>query len=193
MSSHEVLAQIQFRLQSYYGLEQGPDVREYVRFEGQRETLFVREGEDALEVSLVLPNLSDAGLTHRDLHSDSGLQFIEGVSHFLYIVERARTELPVTQLELELQAEVDKFVFLSLAQPESGRGSKRLCRHLYEQVQYLHPAGSELGDRYRTANSLAARFVARLAADLECEPIKRQLRHFYRSGQTEKLSIARAA
>ncbi len=192
MSAHEVLAQIQFRLQSYYGLEQDPDVREYVRFEGQRETLFVREGEDALEVSLVLPNLSHAGLTLGELHSDSGLQFIEGVSHFLYLVERARTELPVTQLELELQAEVDKFVFLSLGEPESRRPS-RLCQHLYEQVQYLHPAGSELGDRYRTANSLAARFVARLKADLASEPVKRQLRRFYRSGQTEKLSIARAA
>lgn len=193
MSAHEALAQIQFRLQSYYGLEQGPDVREYVRFEGERETLLVREGQDALEVSLVLPKLSHDGLTLHDLHSDSGLQFIEGVSHFLYIVERARTELPVTQLELELQAEVDKFVFLALGDPEPERAPKRLRQHLYEEVRYLHPAGSELGDRYRTANSLAARFVARLNTDLGSEPVKRQLRRFYRSGQTEKLSLARAA
>ncbi|MCH7929016.1 MAG: ATP-binding protein [Proteobacteria bacterium] len=35
---------------------------------------------------------------------------VEGVSHFVLVAERARRELPVTQLELELQAEIDKFL-----------------------------------------------------------------------------------
>ena len=41
-------------------------------------------------------------------------QLIEGVSHFVYVADRARRKLPATQLELELQAEIDKYVLLVL-------------------------------------------------------------------------------
>ena len=46
--------------------------------------------------------------------------------------------------------------------------------------------GTELGDRYRTANDLAARFVRRL---LGCGPLSTHatLRRFYRAGQAEKI------
>ena len=35
---------------------------------------------------------------------------VEGVSHFVYLVHRARQERPVSAVELELQAEVDKYL-----------------------------------------------------------------------------------
>jgi hypothetical protein len=55
----------------------------------------------------------------------------------------------------------------------------------------LHEAGTELGDRYRTANDLAARFVRRL---LRCGPeaTHAALRRFYRAGQADKIRLVAA-
>ncbi len=124
--------------------------------------------------------------------NDHWLQLAEGVSHFVYVANRARQELPSTQLELELQAEVDKFVLLVLEQlPYDRAEAYEVHARLYENVRFLHDAGTELGDRYRTANSLAARFVRRL---MQCGPeaTHAALRRFYRAGQTDKIRLVAA-
>lgn len=186
-----VLRLVQRQLEQFYELEQAPDVVDFVRFgqAGSREMLLLQQRDDALEVALVLP----PGLKPSPA-SDSWLQLAEGVSHFVYIAERARTGLPATQLELELQAEVDKFVLLALgAQWIDARATRRLLARLYERVRYLHSADSEAGARYRIANDLAARFVARLVGSKPPEVVSRTLRQFYRSGQSDKIRLARAA
>jgi hypothetical protein len=72
--------------------------------------------------------------------------------------------------------------------------ARTLHARLYERVRYLHPPGSEDGDRYRLANDLAARFVARLLERSDAAAgVVRTLRRFYRSGQAEKIHLARAA
>jgi hypothetical protein len=184
------LRRLQRTLERYYGLERGPDV---VRFVAQgddetREHLLVRETDDALELKLVLPPIApEFGL------NDGFLQLLEGVSHFLYLVERARTGLPATQLELELQAEVDKFVLLAFENGASERDERRaLHERLYEKVTYLHDPNTELGERYRLANDLAARFTRRLL-DAESGRARGLLQRFYRAGQGDKIRLARAA
>ena len=196
---------IQQRLEQFYRLERAPDVFDFVRIgdEGSREALLIHETDDALELALVLPpgaslpssatsDFSVEGFLRGD--RDVLMQLVEGVSHFVYIAERARIGLPLTRLELELQAEVDKFVLLAFC---SGRldafGAKRLLGDLYERVSFLHPADTEDGHRYRLANGLAARFVARLVASGELFSIERALRRFYRSGQADKIRLALAA
>jgi hypothetical protein len=57
----------------------------------------------------------------------------------------------------------------------------------------LHPEDSEDGERYRLANGLAARFVARLVEAGDPWSVVRTLRRFYRSGQADKIHLARAA
>jgi hypothetical protein len=184
------LRSVQHQLERFYALERAPDVVDFVRTgePGHRETLVLRQDDDELEIRLLLPPLDDLGSL------DRFLQLVEGVSHFVYVAERARTNLPATRLELELQAEVDKFVVLALGgriEPEQARA---MHGRLYERVRYLHPPGSEDGDRYRLANDLAARFVARLLEKSdEVGGVVRTLRRFYRSGQTEKIHLARAA
>jgi hypothetical protein len=68
---------------------------------------------------------------------------------------------------------------------------------LFERVRYLHAAGTEIGQRYRLANDLAARFARRLEASFavpgRCEELYRALRRFYAAGQREKIELARAA
>jgi hypothetical protein len=145
----------------------------------------LRESEGGLELALVVP-------ARAANENDEWLQLAEGVSHFVYVANRARQELPSTQLELELQAEVDKFVLLVLEQVPFDRGEAfEVHSRLYERVRYLHEAGTELGDRYRTANDLAARFVRRL---MSCGPLSTHatLRRFYRAGQAEKIRLVAA-
>jgi hypothetical protein len=186
---------IQRSLEGFYHLEAAPDVADFVREapSGSREMILVRQGPDGIEVALMLPaeaRLHDDALSE-DVE-DSTLQVIEGVSHFLFLAERARTELPTTHLELELQAEVDKFVLLALlGDAVDGGRARRLHAALYGRVRYLHAPDSEAGLRYRLANDLAARLSARVLGDrTNARPM---LQRFYRSGQAEKIRLATVA
>lgn len=174
---------IQARLASLYALDELPPVDDYVRVAPGREQVVVREADDHVELAVVLPGAAlgpaDAGVA-----LDVLCQVVEGVSHFVVLAERIRKELPTTELELELQAEVDKFVLLS-----SGDEPRELRELLYERVRFLHGADTERGQRYRTANRLAARFCARLDAGRE----RPRLRRFFRAGQAEKIRMALAA
>jgi hypothetical protein len=175
-------------------LEATPDVRGFVREatkSGEREALLLRESDGGLEMALVVPATPPPPTQAANDH-DGWLQLAEGVSHFVYVANRARQELPSTQLELELQAEVDKFVLLVLEQLPYDRGEAfEVHSRLFERVTYLHEAGTELGDRYRTANDLAARFVRRLLA-YGPETTHATLRRFYRAGQTDKIRLVAA-
>lgn len=152
---------------------------------GQREALLLRESAGELEMALVVPERAAN-------ENDDWLQIAEGVSHFVYVANRARQELPSTQLELELQAEVDKFVLLVLEQVPYDRGEAfEVHSRLYERVRFLHAAGTELGDRYRTANDLAARYVRRLMSYGQ-HATHAALRRFYRAGQAEKIRLVAA-
>jgi len=125
----------------------------------------------------------------------------------VYLANRAHQEREATQLELEMQAEVDKYVVLaaSLATPRGPgdtrkldvRSSAALRRRLYEKVSFSHEVGSELGERYRIANDLAHTFVRRLERDFvgagRFGEMREVLRRFYRMGQADKLRVGRAA
>lgn len=192
---------IQERLDSLYGLET-PDVTPFLRPANDgREVLEVHESSEGLEVALYLPEEALEGRGAPSL--DVVCQVAEGVSHFVYIVERTRRRLPATQLELELQAEVDKFVLLA-----SSVGASRPCRsfpphaaselreRLFGRVRFLHAEGTAPGERYRLANRLAARFVRTLDGLLHTradERATRHLRRFFESGQREKIEMVLAA
>ena len=188
--SRAALRRIQARIERYYALETAPDVVEFAAAgaEGEREMLLVKEYDAAVELALVVP-----GAAPRAGANDLWLQLLEGVSHFVFVAERARTGLPATQLELELQAEIDKFVLLALEPDRSHRGrGHELHRQLFAAPTFLHAPDTELGRRYRLAHDVAARLAARL---LERTPAEARslLQRFYRVGQTEKLALARAA
>jgi hypothetical protein len=193
---------VQQQLEDLYALEPGPDIAHYVRAgpRAAHESLLLREADGMVEVALELPDYLVV-LTARPFprEPNSGwLELIEGVSHFVYVAERARTDLPTTLLELELQAEVDKFVLLGLGGAHPGltriaaHEARCLYRTLYDAVRYLHPAGTILGDRYRAASDLAARFVVRLLAMRSNEGVLAMLRRFYRCGQADKVWLATA-
>lgn len=195
-------AAVQSALERLYQLERVADVHSFVQpaVDGEREALFVRENEDgSLEMALRLPTL---GRREIDVAEGADLdpmcQIIEGVSHFVYLADRAQREREATQLELEMQAEVDKYVVLAGAMSRlDARSSAALRRRLFEDVSFAHDASSELGERYRIANGLAHGFVRKLERDFvearRFREMRDALRRFYRMGQEEKLRLGRAA
>jgi hypothetical protein len=188
-------SRVQTGLERMYQLDRVADVVDYVRSsdEGERESLLVRQADDgAVEVSLRLP------LLEGEASLDAVCQIIEGVSHFVYVVERARVDREATQLELELQAEVDKWVvFAASMRAFDAARSAALRARLYEPAAFAHDEGSEAGERYRIANDAAHRFVRRLEHRYvehgRFGEMRAELRRFFRVGQEEKLRLGRAA
>jgi hypothetical protein len=188
---------VQTALERLYKLERVADVGDFVAAAtaGGREELLVRESDDgAIEVRLRLPRLPSCGGDELD----ECCQIIEGVSHFVYLLERVRAGRGASRLELELQAEVDKWVVLAASvRPFDARTSAALRSRLYEQVAFTHAARSGPGERYRLANEAAHAFVRRLEQQY-VEParfgeVRAQLLRFFRAGQEDKLRLGRAA
>lgn len=120
----------------------------------------------------------------------------EEVSHFHYLLHHAAHERSVSQLELELQGEIDKFLLTFFANRPREEDAEPLFEALFEQLFYFFhfaPAlSSEQRDRYRTANHLARRFIRRharmLTLEFRSEWIFRRLRKFYRLNASDKMS-----
>ena len=146
----EVAGRVQRGIERFYSLEQAPFIGAFMRAtsEGERERVVIRDADDGdIEIEVVAPALlPDPGL-------DDVCQLIEGVSHFVHVADRARRNLPTTHLELELQAEVDKYVLLVLDSDTFDPGSARsMHARLYERVRFRDAEGTEEGERYRLAN-----------------------------------------
>lgn len=172
-----LLTRFQREFQSLYHLELDPTLRidDYLfEQEGPQEVterLLLREREGDLEVALylnrgVLQTL-ERQKPWRRLDSSNLEAFctvIEGVSHFLTVVRRAADRHPISQLELELQAEVDKFIFcLFYLKSQGSRVSPSELRAALFGAYHLVPGLSqEETDRYELANRLAFRYCKSL-------------------------------
>jgi hypothetical protein len=191
---------LQARLQAIYGVE-APGVegflvgREVAAASGHavraREELLVLEEEDGLSLGLYLDEPALAGAARGELGPLA--QVAEGVSHFVYLATRAARGRPVSLLELEVQAEVDKFAVLLLAlwRRDRRRRSRALRRRLYQRVRYLDHLAAEELERYREANRLGAGYArwleGRYVEEADVEGLLRELRASYRLGAGEKL------
>jgi hypothetical protein len=193
-------SRIQRGLEMLYRLDRSADVDAFVTHanEGQREALLVRESEDGLELQLRIPRLGDRTVDVEGAGLDPLCQIIEGVSHFVYLADRASFGREATQLELELQAEVDKYVILASALDAGTRfderSSRRLRERLYDDVSFVHAEDTVEGERYRMANGCARRFTGRLERDYVTRArfgeLQGELRRFFHMGQGEKLRAA---
>lgn len=202
--AQEGLECLQLRIERFYELESAPSIVPFIvcLAHGSRERVLVQQqaAEVGLRVQLPEESLRALAQGHSTARFDALLEAVEGVSHFVHLSERARTELPTTLLELELQAEVDKFLFLATTGQWNDWGEsfhspvelRTLHHRLYERVTYLHSAHSELGARYRLANDLAAKLWSKLLTGPKPASVT-TLRRFYRAGQTEKIAMVCAA
>ncbi|HTV97107.1 MAG TPA: hypothetical protein VME42_13960 [Steroidobacteraceae bacterium] len=125
---------------------------------------------------------------------------LEGVSHFVYSTWRLERDAPVSLLELETQAEVDKYaatVFL-LADQRGGGYPAEVHSRLFDRVDFDARLEPEQSHRYRTAHRCAASFCRRLEnrfvsrGSARVEALVRELRRFYRLPSAAKLRCALA-
>ena len=213
--SASVLARVQRDLEALYRVQTQLDVDAFMVGEDQRDQALGPEGRRPREQLLVSQSGEDLSLglfldaeALRNLrrHDPAGglsdhnfwdfCLAVEGVSHFIYVALCAARDRSVTALELELQAEVDKFVSCTVVQGE--RDTALLRERLFESFLYAHDLDDDERDRYRLANDQARRY----SLSLERRYLRRgrvddmldELRRFYRLGLPEKLQhIAQAA
>jgi hypothetical protein len=212
--SSATLASLQDALAEIYDLPATPDVRDFLLTDRARlsgiesvrncdEQLLLAEDGDTLSMALfidqqVLRRLArldpmDA-LTHENLADY--LTAAEGVSHFVYVAWNTGFDKPVTLLELELQAEVDKYVLGAwlLTAQNAGRFPRELHRVLFERSRIDPVAAAGREGLYRLASRYAAKFCQRMAALLErrrrgaMREALTELRRFYRLGNARKMA-----
>ena len=102
----------------------------------------------------------------------------------------AARDKAVSLFELELQAEVDKFVTTGLLlRAQIGREPDGLHAWLFDSPTLAAELEEHERDRYRRANRYAARYCQRLTLGRDGEgAAHRELRHFYRLSQASKLA-----
>ena len=210
-----MLGRVQRGLETLYRVDTGVEVGDFVvgaetrdalvSARRPREQLLVCEGDGEMALALfidpgVLDNLGANDPSRRlgDHNFGDFLLAIEGVSHFIYAVWSARAERRVSQLELELQAEVDKYVTCLLTTSPEPEVSAALRHRLFDDAVYEDDLDHEEHARYRAANDNAQRYAGWLEQTFvgprRIPEMLAELRRFYRLGLAAKLeTIARAA
>lgn len=163
------------------------------------ETVLMVEGEDEVSLSVYLDRDMLSRLDRDDPVNNLKPErlndlwtVVEGISHFNYLAWSARRDRQVTLLELEMQAEVDKFIstwMMAMQQDDAGLAD-RMHGWLFENVSFNPALSDEQGERYVAANGYAARFCHGLMRRLKDDSGKglSELRHFYRLTQGDKIS-----
>ena len=164
------------------------------------ERLLVSQSEDYLDISVYLDRDTLERLQNDDplvgLHEGNLTAFmlaLEGVSHFHYLCWNASFDKSVTLLELELQAEVDKYVtaLMLLGAQGSRLESNIIHQRLFDQIHFRDDLQVEQLTRYQRANHYAAKYCRALSENYPAAGNQpsfiNELRRFYRLSQNEKI------
>jgi hypothetical protein len=127
---------------------------------------------------------------------------LEGVSHFLYLAWNAGHDKPVSLLELEMQAEIDKYVasYWLLRRQSPGYFPAELPRVLFARTHIDPRVPAARAAVYREASRYAEKFCRLLGSKLSRRRARRdhgggdrevlaELRRFYRLTQARKRAL----
>jgi hypothetical protein len=166
-----------------------------------REELLVADDGECLDLALYLEPALLERVSRLESDADALLdaelpgfcEIAEGVSHFVYVAQTAGLSRRVSMLELEAQAEVDKFALCTLLRwgTHAATWAQGLIGTLFERVRYHDSLSREERWRYGEANRLAKRYCARLLPAIRArrlEALLAELRHAYRLGAEAKLA-----
>jgi hypothetical protein len=208
-----MLRPLQQLLEIIYDAPCGHDVREFLLTERRHlppsrreaaadEELILVERRRSCSLGLYIDSAVLARLAeHNPMQALTGRNIadfwtaLEGVSHFSYLMWNAGHARGISQLELELQGEVDKYIaalWLLRAQ-HPGHRPRELLPALFVRTRIDPQLPSARQHLYAAATRYAAQFCARLeSALLSNRPVLRHaavaaLRRFYRLGSTRKL------
>jgi hypothetical protein len=204
-----VLQQLQELLAGIYDVPRSPDVAHFVTSDRRLlpqvpagrhadEQLLVAEDSDGegIAVGLFLDPQLLGRLAHANpleaLHGGNIADYwtaLEGVSHFAYLTWNAAHNRAVSVHELELQAEVDKYVcsVALLRAQHPGYFPAELHRVLFERARVDPRLAGERASLYHRANHSAARFCLRARGAEARAAVSSELRRFYRLTNAAKL------
>jgi hypothetical protein len=167
------------------------------------EQLIVAAESDAVGVSLYL----DAALLERLRQADPMVRLteenvadywtaLEGVSHFMYFAWNTGHDKTVSLHELELQAEIDKYVasYLLLKRQFPDRFPAELLRILFERTRIDPQLANGREHLYRAASRHAEKFCRNLEPLLRAsrrefeQHVLADLRRFYRLTDARKVA-----
>ncbi len=210
----ELMTTMQLRLQQLYELDIPFNVNQFLITDPELvqrldqsvnpreipEKLLICQSGDDIDLSLYLdPDvLGSLTVNNPEQKLDTSnienyLTVLEGVSHFLYLVWNARFNRSISLFEMELQAEVDKFVLsLLLANSQQSTGLLYdLFQMLFEDFRYSENMTRVERQRYEAANYYAGLYCRELSRPLVGLPDNvaylNDLRRFYRL--TNRLKI----
>lgn len=208
------LSQYQAQLQTIYDVAIPYDVAQFITTDAEwthaidtssnpreiPEKLLFRQDDDTLDVALYLDKKMIEDLRINDpiaCLSESNLvpfcTALEGVSHFLYLLWNVYYGRAISLFELELQAEIDKFVCAAalISSQTSMCSLNTLHTRLFDAAQFDKALTAAELLRYRRANSLAALYCKRLlvliASGSNTREVTRDLRRFYRLTSQRKV------
>ena len=203
----ELSLDVQRRLESLYALDGQPPVCDFLipaeasaGLPGSGSRTLVSEADGELQLGVVLEPQVVASLSRSDprVRLDRAnlgpfCTLVEEVSHFAFLLFCAEAARTVSQLELELQGEVDKYLNVAflLSLQNEGAVSPWLKQLLFREYRLRPELSAEQAERYSTASGLAYRYCHYL----ECEylrssrlrDLRSEARRFYRLGQSGKL------
>lgn len=199
--------QLQLWLQDFYRLDALAPVDLFLTGSlpghGVSETLWVAQDGDELLLGLqfdasVLERLNTAGSL--DAFPVWRLQdfwlVLEGVSHYLCLGWHAEHDRAISALDLETQAEIDKFVSAWELGRETGLGdiAQGVKELLFGNWQFADGAPPELYERYHQASTQAERYCAFLTRRYRDDRhgLREELRGFFRKPPARRREYIRA-
>ena len=207
-----MLANLLSHLDRIYDLELGVEIEEFLisretcqSVAAERTvggTVVVHQGkeDEGIGLGVYIGDETLACLDQLDLSGELAAEHfaalctaIEEVSHFAYLMWNAHRDKTVTQLELELQAEVDKFVTAALlmARENGGRIPASLLGRLFDDFDLREGLDASRRERYLTASSFARSYCSfltrRFLRRSRLADLLTELRHFYRLTQGGKI------
>jgi len=115
---------------------------------------------------------------------------VEGVSHFVFVAWRAQHGRRISAVEMELQAEIDKFVTVVERWAKCAEQQHALRYWLFEDIKFDQGLTDNELDRYQDANNYASKYCRWLQYEFlhqqRHQEMLRELRRFYRLGRADK-------
>ncbi|MGH8139164.1 MAG: hypothetical protein ACREVV_13375 [Steroidobacteraceae bacterium] len=213
-----ILKQLQDLIGDIYDVSIAHDVYDFLVTDRERlpqtaqgsstdEQLIVAQHEEGGDGEIALSLYLDPDLLERlkrtdpmeRLHDGNVADYwtaLEGVSHFLYLAWNAGHDKPVSLLELEMQAEVDKYVasYWLMRRQFPERFPAELLRLLFERTRIDPRLAAGREDLYREASRYAQKFCRRLEQTLRETrggsqgEVLAELRRFYRLTNARKVA-----
>lgn len=147
------------------------------------EVVFIQQQSDTLEFTVYFDQELLKAADDSRCNLDGLCAVVEGVSHGVCLLWHAHYDRQIRPIDLELQAEIDKFMILSGHQ-HSAEQRKQLHRQLFLRSEFIESHDAALCDRYLTASKLASRYcswlVRRFFDTDDQQALYQELARFYR-------------